>query len=487
MRIAAGVFLGPLIGLLIAAVTPAMAEPSVSRAAAATDVDEFPSESSAPFVSSGPRAIPFVHVAAEASSRDELFGDSDRAAGTTRITGFLNGIGAYTYQRPTHWSRAVARLQLTAQGEVGEGVKWKVSGRVDADPVYFSSDFYPGAVKRDQRTDFFYRENYLDFAAGNWDFRLGAQDIVWGEVIGLFFADVVSARDMREFLLPGFDIIRIPQWAARAEYTNHDAHLELIWIPVPTFDRIGKPGSDFYPVALPSPLPDDVAALFKDPQRPARSLDNSNFGLRANTVLSGWDLSAFYYRSFSTSPTFYRLPGESASQPFVFQPRYDRIWQAGATVGKDLRDFVLRGEAVYTHGQNFSVSDLTAFPSEVARQTLDWIVSVEWALAHDTRINLQAFQRHYFGGGAGTLAIPNDGFGASIYASTKLTAVLEPQILWIQNFEDGGALIRPRLNWAAARNVSVGVGVDIFTGPANSFFGRYNNRDRLYAEVRLDF
>ncbi len=118
-------------------------------------------------------------------------------------------------------------------------------------------------------------ENYLDFSAGSWDFRIGAQQIVWGEVIGLFFADVVSARDMRDFLLPSFEVMRIPQWAARAEYFAGDAHVEFVWIPVPTFDRIGKPGADFYPAPLPSPTPSTVAALFLDPQRSDRTFLSS--------------------------------------------------------------------------------------------------------------------------------------------------------------------------------------------------------------------
>ena len=402
------------------------------------------------------------------------------------ITGFFDEVIGFTYAKPAHWSRAVSRLQLEGHGEFGSGIKWKVSGRIDADPVYFSSDFYPGAVKHDQRVDVFWRENYLDFAAGDFDVRLGAQNIVWGEVIGLFFADVVSARDLREFLLPDFDIIRIPQWAARAEYTLGNSHLELIWIPVPSFDIIGEPGSDFYPVPLPSPLPDGVANLFRAPQRPTRSIRNSNYGVRANTLVSGWDIAAFYYRSYATSPTFYRIAGDDPSQPFAFEPRYDRIWQAGATVGKDLGPAVLRAETVYTHGQKFSVADIVASPSEVERQTLDWIVSLEWTFIRDTRLNLQVFERHYFESSA-DLAIPNSGLGGSIFVSTKLTPSLAPELLWVRNFRDGGGLARPRLNWTASRNTVVSFGVDVFTGPANSYFGRYNNRDRVYAEVRYAF
>ena len=422
-------------------------------------------------------------------SRDALFG-TDAAAeekSKVRLSGFVEGLLAYTYEDPTHWSRAVGRLQLMAQGELADEVKWKLSGRVDADLVYFNSDFYPRAVRHDQRADFFFKENYLDFSSGPWSFRLGAQQIVWGEVVGLFFADVVSARDMREFLLPSFDVIRIPQWAARAEYfADDDSHVELIWIPVPVFDEIGKPGSEFYPAPLPSPVPDDIADLFRSPDRPSRSLAHSNFGIRANKVISGWDLSAFYYRSFSTQPTFYRQPSQDPSLPFEFQPRYDRIWQAGGTLSKDLGEMVLRGEIVYTKGQGFSVADLTAPQSVVERSTFDYIVGLEFSLPRDTRVNVQAFQRVY-SGGHGDLAIQNGSPGASLFVTTKLTDTLEPQVLWIQYLNDGGGLIRPRLNWHAAPNLVVSAGVDIFTGPSDGYFGRYNNRDRVYTEFRYSF
>ena len=204
-------------------------------------------------------------------------------------------------------------------------------------------------------------------------------------------------------------------------------------------------------------------------------------------MAAGWDLAAFYYRSFSTTPTFYRRPSDIGDQPFTFEPHYDRIWQAGGTLSKDFSDFVLRAETVYAHGQGYSVTDPSAPQGVVTRSTLDYILSVEFALPGDTRLNVQGFQRVFFGGGGGDIAIKSDGFGASIFVSTKLTNTLEPQLLWIQSFKNAGGLIRPRLNWLAAKNTTLGFGVDIFTGPADGFFGRFNNRDRVYTEVRYDF
>jgi hypothetical protein len=425
-------------------------------------------------------------------SKDELFGiteskeKKDVPAGKSfKVNGFYDFLGAYTFAEPRHWSRAVNRLQLSSQGALGGEVKWKVGARFDADPVYAASDFYLPAVRRDQKKDFFWRENYLDFSAGPLEFRVGAQNIVWGEVVGLFFADVVSGHDLREFLLPSFDIIRKPQWAARAEYFKDDSHLEVIFIPVQTFDDIGKPGADFYPVRLPSPTPAAAASAFLEPDRPARNLGNSAYGFRANTLVGGWDLAGFYYRSFANQPTFYRLPGTTPLAP-VFQPRYDRIWQTGFTVSKDFSSAVLRGEAVYSSGQRYASTDPFAPDGVVRRNAVDWVVGLDFSLPRDGRFNVQVFQRHYFGSEA-ELALHSGTFGVSALLSAKVTPSLEPQILWIQTFGGGGSLVRPLLKWFAAKNTTVGFGVDIFTGPADGFFGRYNNRDRVYTELRYDF
>ena len=420
--------------------------------------------------------------------RTDAPGGTPPKDGAFRLGGFYQGTAAYTYSDPTHWSRGVQRLQLTGEGKLGENVKYKIGGRLDVDPVYEWSNFYLPDVQKDQRVSAIWGENYIDFGAGGWDFRLGAQHIIWGEVVGLFFADVVSARDTRDFLLPSFDIIRIPQWAARAEYFWGDSHVEIAWIPVPTFDRIGKPGADFYPFPLPSPTPEIVASQFSDPTTPSRTLGNSNYGIRANTLVSGWDLAAFYYRSYSAQPTFYRYSGTNPAQPVVFQPQHDRMWQAGSTVSKDFDSFVLRGEVVYTHGRNYESTDPTAPQGVVQRNALDYIASVEFPFEQmDGRVNLQAFQRVYLNGGADTVALDSGDFGLSALISAKVTSEWEPQLLWIQTFGGGGGMIRPRLNWYPMKNSTVSFGVDIFTGPSDGLFGRYDNRDRVYVELLHTF
>ena len=117
-------------------------------------------------------------------------------------------------------------------------------------------------------------------------------------MVGLFFADVVSARDTREFFLPEFDQLRIPQWAARAEYFMDGMHAELLWIPLPAIDNIGKPGSDFYGF-----VPTVSNYRIAGEERPDERLGNSNWGARLSALVSGWDMSAFFYRSVDVAPT----------------------------------------------------------------------------------------------------------------------------------------------------------------------------------------
>ena len=246
------------------------------------------------------------------------------------LHGFYQFEGAYTLPSPSHWSKLRNRLELGSQGQFSESVKWKVSGRADYDAIYSLSDFYPPTVRKDQRFEAQFRETYLDIAAGNLEFRLGRQQIVWGEVVGLFFADVVSAKDLRETVLEDFDLLRIPQWASRAEYFMGDTHFEAIWIPVPTVDEIGKPGSAFF--AYPPAAPAGYGYFINDERKPKHNGTNQNFGLRVSTLVNGWDGALFAYRSVDTSPTYLRAIVNTPTPTFVYTPVHEKVTQYGATI-----------------------------------------------------------------------------------------------------------------------------------------------------------
>lgn len=385
---------------------------------------------------------------------------------------------ADTYADPEHFSKAKLRTELSRTGQFSEHVKWKISGRFDYDAAYDLSNFYPAAVRRDQRYEFFLRENYLDVSAGDFDFRLGRQHVIWGEMIGLFFADVVSAKDMREFVLPSFDIIRIPQWAMRAEYSKNDLHAEVVWIPVPTLDESGKPGADFYP----GPLRGTAAFLPED--RSGRNVAHSNYGVRLSQLKNGWDISGFYYHSLDAAPTFYRV--SAPAEPLVFQARHDEIDQFGATLAKDFGSVVLKGELIYTDGRKFNVARPNAIDGLVRQNTLDYVLGLDFSLPAETRLNLQFFQRVFF---AHDPALVTDKLeqGASILLNGKIWHNVEAQALLIHSLNRSDWMFRPRLSWNFERNWRAALGADVFGGQPTGLFGRFDQSDRVYTELRYSF
>src|SRR5574343_748994 len=192
----------------------------------------------------------FGHQGAVCAQQAEPVAVEDWGAGVSavRSSGFIQYDMARTYARADHWSMARLRSEVALQGST-PAFKWKTSVWGEVDGVYaIDHGYYSDEVRRDQQTRGMLREAYLEFSAGDAELRFGRQHIVWGEMCGLFFADVVSARDMREFFNPEFDQLRIPQWAARAEYFKGDVHAELIWIPYVSVDDIGRFGGDYYPV-----------------------------------------------------------------------------------------------------------------------------------------------------------------------------------------------------------------------------------------------
>lgn len=425
-----------------------------------------------------------------AEERDALFGDDlplaeskPAKAGGSGVKGFIQFELARTTPSPEHWSKMRTRADLSSHGKLGNDIKWKLGARLDYDAVYGINDFYPADVEKNQRFNAVLRENYIDYSAGNWDFRFGRQNVVWGEMVGLFFADVVSARDMREFILPDFDQLRTPQWAARAEYFSDDFHAELLWIPVASYDNIGKPGAEFFPY---QPVPAGVAAQYRQEIRPERNAENMNYGLRLSTLKNGWDVSGFYYRSTDINQTFYRDIVTGPTPAFIFQAKHDRIHQVGSTLAKDFGDVVLKAEAVYTRGRSFTVPNATDTDGVAAQNTIDWAAGLDFTLPAETRLNVQIFQRQFFNYNEDIIPDKREN-GYSVLLNNKFFTNWEAQLLFISSANRPDSLFRPRLSWNFERNWRWLVGADYFNGPPLGMFGRYDQQDRVYSEIRYSF
>ena len=417
---------------------------------------------------------------------EDLFGtggEDGAAPAAPAVTGFFQSELAYSTASPSHWSKFRNLLEIGTGGDLDNGMRWKLSGRLSYDAAFdLEEDFYPAAVRKDRRREARLHETYLDVPAGDWALRLGRQHIIWGEMVGLFFA-VVSARDMRQFVAQDFELLRIPQWAVRAEHFGETVHLDAIWIPYMTYDEIGRPGDDFYRLPVP-PAPGHNVAILGE-QTPANTLSNSAFGLRLSRMINGWDLSGFYYRSMDAAPAFTRTV---VGNTLVFQPEHFRIQQLGATLSKDVgRSLILKAEAVYTLDKRFSVTDLNDPDGLVKQDMLDYVIGLEHTFDSGARINVQLFQR-WFPDHVDSMVPDEVESGYSLYATTEwLNGKLRPELTWIQGFNQGDWMARPKLTWHFAPNWRAALGADLFNGRPTTLLGQFDDADRVYAELRYSY
>lgn len=460
---------------------PALPPPAIEQApvpgsvAEPVKADAAPGSMDALFADEPKQAKPVAATAPLPSSDPaQMPAKSDQAeAGPLRITGFFQNELGFAYKSPTHWTKFRNILDLSTTGQAG-GVSWKLGGRLNYDPIYDLTDHYNHAVRDDQRLEAQIREAYIDIPADDWEFRLGRQHIIWGEMVGLFFADVVSAKDLRELALPDFEILRIPQWAARAEYFSGDFHAEAVWIPSMTYDDIGKPGAEFYPFNPPTGI-----SIARE-KRPA-GLGDAAYGARLSYIKSGWDVSGFLYSTNDPSAAFTRL------SPTLYQPIHKRIQQAGATLGKDLGPMVLKAEAVYTRNKRFNVTTPTDADGLVKQDLLDYIVGLEWSFPQETRFNAQFYQRRFTDHDSGLIPDSTESGFSLLFSTQALHPKLEPKLLFIRSLNRNDWLAQLKVTWRLDGNWRLAMGADIFGGVSSGLFGQFDNKDRIYTEVRYNF
>lgn len=384
--------------------------------------------------------------------------------------GYAEFGGAYTVAGEQHWSQLRARGEYGVSGNLADWGRFRIVARAEVDAAYrLENDFYPDAVRRDQESDFVIREAYLDFALGDWEYRAGRQQVVWGEMVGLFLADVVSARDTREFFLPEFEAMRIAQWAVRAERFSGDSHFELLWVPYASYDRIGKPGADFYPF----PLPAGTGVKEVIPDRGDWS--HHAFGGRYSRLLAGWDLSAFYYQSNDVQPTLYRLDSG-------LELRHDRIEQLGGTFSKDLGSIVLKGETVYTYGRSWPSEDPLAPYGLYQSDVLEYIAGVMIPRG-DWRFDLQFYGRHSFDYDP-QLLLDEDEFGITLLVNRRFSDRLEGEILYLAGLNRSDYSVQPSLSWNISQTLRLQFGADLFGGDSLGYYGRFSESDRLFLALR---
>jgi hypothetical protein len=329
------------------------------------------------------------------------------------------------------------------------------------------------------------REGYMDMYFNNLDIRVGKQQIIWGKSEGVFITDIVSPKDLREFLLPDFDEIRTGITSVKLNYYKGNHTIEAVWAPVftptqmPDDNSIWKPQLDF-PI-----LPTwDYSTSELTP-----GLNNSELFARYSLLASSFDFEIvggyFFYDdpamhlTKEINPTTMQLTG------LTVRPEYHRVAMSGGSFSVPLGDIVFRGEGAYYTGRYFQTQAPSEPDATIEKNNLHYMAGLDYTIG-GVKLSAQFIQEYIMDYEEG---IYNDEFENTMTFLAKKDFFRER--LWIELFSYIGlnhkdALIRPKITYDLADGFELMAGANFFLGSTGRF-GQYNNNDMAYLKLKYSF
>ena len=205
-------------------------------------------------------------------------------------------------------------------------VQTKFKGTVEpADQSSRVSGNIAARAWRDNSIEF--RELNAGYTKAGFSGVFGIQQIGWGETFGLFIADMINPRDLRDPLFNELSWVRVPVVSVNLKYFISDWNFQIIETPIPVNNRFPGMYNNYKVV---SPIDFSVDDFPKD----------SEFAFRVGRKFeSGIDASLIFFRHWSRNPAF--EPQGAALRPIV-----ERVSTMATSASQAWEDWVLRFDSV---------------------------------------------------------------------------------------------------------------------------------------------
>jgi hypothetical protein len=351
------------------------------------------------------------------------------------------------------------------------------------------------------------REMFLDGSLGRARFRVGRQQIVWGEADGLKVLDVVDPQDYREFILDGWDDSRIPLWSANVEVPLGPGSVQLLWIAEPTVSRIPGLDSSFVgaeepfaptaPAFRPRPPPqlaNRIIATVLPAERPDWEFSHGDLGVRVASAIGGFDAALVYLYQYDDLPVLryqnlgfaFPPPGNLLFVTVDVVPHYDRRSVAGGTLARSFGAWTVRSELACSFGRAKTLSAGATLPPPGPAESdeISYMVGVDWTGLRQTFLSVQFFQTVIFDHRSAMLREERD-TNATFFVQRRLwNDRLRLEAMWLHGVHHADGLVRPKVVYELRQGLEGWLGIDWFYGSRNGSFGQYDDEDRAVVGLR---
>lgn len=337
----------------------------------------------------------------------------------------------------------------------------------------------------DKKIELGLREAFLDLYFDNFDLRVGKQQIIWGKADGVFITDIISPKDLREFLLPDFEEIRTGVTSFKINYHKSNHTIEAVWVPVFTPTLLPETGSIWEPEML---FPIDPVWDYSTSKKELK-IENSEAFLRYSMMASAFDFElvggTFFYDDPAMHLTRQMDPSTMQLQGLTVRPDYHRVGMGGGSFSVPLGDLVIRGEGAYYNGRNFQTTSSSAPDGTIEKDYLHYMAGIDYSIG-GVKLSAQFIQEN--------ILDYEDGINNNEVESTMTFLARKDFLrerLWLELFayvglNNGDALIRPKVSYSFADGFDIQTGANIFTGDKGRF-GQYDANDMLYLKLKYSF
>jgi hypothetical protein len=328
--------------------------------------------------------------------------------------------------------------------------------------------------------------------------RIGQQTFSWGSGILFNPTDNLSPWNV----VDPFEPRRLGIPAAKLTLGSNQQTLDLIFMPLFEATQLPKPGQRFFiynPSSIPNPFypgigPSQLKLNYTGVDtsfEPSSGLARGQYATRYNISLHGFDLAFSYFNGYENVPVFEAKPGavNAAAGTADVTVRYicphEQVW--GFDASKRFGELGTHFEGAY-----FDMDDTG---HDVGIGDKDYASLLGGIDYHFLRV----FGSQDFMPSLEYAREINDGTDNRIYINRIYTDSILFRLAHVINFKWSGELryvynLDNRSYWSRlaysyqySDHVQFTAGVDLFGGPANTFFGAYDKNDRIFAAMTLQY
>ena len=320
------------------------------------------------------------------------------------------------------------------------------------------------------------KEMYMDLYFNNVDLRIGKQQIIWGKAEGVFITDVVSPKDLSEFLLPDFDEIRIGVNAVKTDIFIGPTSLEIVFIPI--FTASVLPDSDSIWSVTPS-YP--VTPTINDTEKVKLRFINSEIFSRFSYLGSVMDFEIMGGYMWDDEPA------PHVTNPVLLEitPEHHRLALVGGSFSTGISNIILRVEAAFYFGKYFRKDNPATDEGVLKKNYVHYLLGSDFSIL-GVNFSAQFIQQIILGYDEAIIKDQLEHMITFRMSKTFLRETLKIELFSYIGINAPDALIRLKLVYDLTDSLEIFLGSNIFLGD-EGLFGQYNDNKMVYTGLKFSF